>query len=689
MLLLIPFATGLAGIQGPAIGSFLQRIATTVKTSGEFLTGPECTCADILIAAWVFKCAGVDKISAPTKEWASRVTGDSTSGVELLPPKGPVYITTAINYTNGPPHMGHAYEGVTSDIIARYHRRFGREVFFMTGSDEHGKKIEQTAAKAGVKPIDICNKFAEGFQRLNTQLLVSNDFYIRTTMPMHKECAQALWEQCAQKGDIRLDIYEGWYDVKEETFLSDTDAKAQDFKNKDTGLPLERMNEESYMFSMSKYHDQLVQHITDNPECIQPDARRTEILERLNSDRLRDLSVSRATISHGIPVPGDEKHVMYVWFDALTNYLSGVDGMTKGPKSHFWPAQLHIIGKDIIWHHCVIWPCMLMSAGLPLPKQVFAHGFVQAADGRKMSKALGNGVDPVDILSRYSADLIRMFLVRRAPYGTDIKFDELDMQRMQNKELADIIGNLTHRVTNLAKKYCDESVPSALLDDRPFDVQAVTQATEEFYASLKLHLAADLAIDCVRRLNEYFTEKEPWKMHKILDMGVTENTNLRAGIVRVGLEGLYIAAHFLEPLIPEAAGKIFSKLGTNPIAISNLSVAFDNLKPGTKIVHGDILFAKIDIVDSVRTEKVENPISVAPASKQKESLLPIDSPAAVEILTRHTAQGLNVRDAKKAGDDAVIEAEVAKLLAIKAEFKALTGQNVPRPDGDKKKKKKK
>ena len=325
------------------------------------------------------------------------------------------YLTTAINYTNGPPHVGHAYEAITSDVISRYHRVYGRQVFFLTGTDEHGQKIADTAEKAGVKPIDICDKYAGQFQDLNAKLSISNDGYIRTTQPHHHKLVQLLWQRVEKKGDIYLDRFSGYYNVREETFITDHDAEQSDFKDPVSGVPLEKREEESYFFKMSKYHDRLVEHIKTHPEFIQPELRRNEILARLR-EPLRDLSVSRNTFSWGIPVPNGNGHVMYVWFDALSNYLSGV-GWPDGQHKSMWPADVHIIGKDILWFHTVIWPTMLMSAGVDLPKTVFGHGFVSDKDGVKMSKSLGNVIDPYDMLQKYGSDTLRFFITRAAPYG--------------------------------------------------------------------------------------------------------------------------------------------------------------------------------------------------------------------------------------------------------------------------------
>jgi tRNA synthetases class I (M)/tRNA synthetases class I (I, L, M and V) len=333
------------------------------------------------------------------------------------------YITTAINYTNGPGHMGHAYEATTADVIARYQRSLSsaHAVYFVTGSDEHGQKIAEAAEKEQVSPMDICNKYVNGFQVLNQRLLISYDDYIRTTSARHKRTAQALWLRCAN--DIYLDTYSGWYNIREETFVTETDAALHNYTDPVSGLPYKRVEEESYFFRMSAYKERLLEYIEmENPNFIQPVHHKNLILQRLKSDELRDLSISRTTFDWGIAVPDGfhDHHVMYVWLDALSNYLTGVDGLGVNGEElspsgsttlqRFWPANVHIIGKDILWFHTVIWPCLLFAAGLPPPRAVFAHGFVNDKEGKKMSKSMGNVVDPHDMLDHFAVDTFRWYV---------------------------------------------------------------------------------------------------------------------------------------------------------------------------------------------------------------------------------------------------------------------------------------
>jgi len=532
------------------------------------------------------------------------------------------YITTAINYTNGPAHIGHAYEGITADALARYYRskRSDETCYFVTGSDEHGQKIAATAEKEHSQPIDICNKYVGGFKCLNQRTLVSNNDYVRTTSERHKRTARALWNKCHDANDIYLSTYSGWYNIREETFVTETEAEQNDYKDPASGLPLKKVEEESYFFKMSEYHDRLVQYITDNPGFIQPNQHRNAILSRLNSDKLRDLSISRTTFDWGISVPEGFKkgHVMYVWFDALSNYLTGVDALNVNKEGRFeqtnqyWPANVHIIGKDILWFHTVIWPCILMSAKLPLPQTVFAHGFVNDKQGKKMSKSFGNVINPHDLLDIYSVDAVRWYICREAPYGGDLSFSESNLMDMHNSELCDTLGNLIHRATNLCTKYCEGIVPDVPHpDDSPINFGNFRSEFVTKMDGFELEGAGGLIMQGYRDINGWLTEKEPWKKKG------DEFNEFRQVVVRATLEACYAMAHFLLPFIPNGVKMIFDKLGTPPKALLDLDTNLRNLRVGTKVNVGEVLFQKIVSEDELNAAEAAKKKAVDYATAQK------------------------------------------------------------------------
>lgn len=530
----------------------------------------------------------------------------------------PFYLTTAIAYTNGLPHIGHAYEFLSADSLVRFHRVLGLDCFFLTGTDEHGQKVANSAEAANISPQAHCDKYFHAFQRLHRRLKVSYSSFVRTTHSHHMRTSQSLWRRCAAAGDIYLSSYEGWYSEREEVFVSDADAEAAGFKDVGSGLPLKRVTEESYFFRMSNYLDRLVQWIeVDKPDFIQPDLHKQNILGRLKKEGLRDLSISRTSFSWGIPVPEefDQKHVMYVWFDALSNYLSGVhaldadsDGEEVHEFSRYWPAQTHLIGKDIVWFHTVIWPCMLMSASLPLPQTVFCHGFVNASDGRKMSKSYNNTIDPDQILDKYSSDSLRYYMSSSVTFGSDLNFSEESLVTMHNSELADVLGNLVHRVLTLCLKYCDGLVPDCKHDPLlplPFDLSALKEGVRSDMKDSCINAALFRAMEAVRSTNRFLTEAEPWKMK-----GSEESR--RVPVVRTALEAVYAFSHFLAPVIPSSMQSVFDKLGTPPVSVPNLKDDLYNLRPGTRVTLGDILFQKIETEE----QKIVLPTTqVKPAKK--------------------------------------------------------------------------
>jgi len=502
------------------------------------------------------------------------------------------YITTAINYTNGIAHMGHAYEATTSDVIARYARLLKKRTWFLTGSDEHGQKIANAAASMNARPIEICDKYVKGFKNLLQRLKITNNDYVRTTSARHKQVAQELWKRCVD--DIYLSTYEGWYLEREEIFVTDSDAELWQYKDPVSGVALKKVSEESYFFRMSKYHKKLLDHIKENPDFIQPDKHRNFILSRLESDSLRDLSISRTSFSWGISVPEgfDSRHVMYVWVDALSNYITGVDLFSdESSKKSFWPANVHIIGKDILWFHAVIWPCLLMSASISLPKQIFAHGFVNDAQGKKMSKSLGNVIDPHDMLDIYNVDTFRWYLCKEASFGSELSFSQMSIRLAHNSDLADVLGNLIHRMTNLCQKYSDSKVPSVQEDTNhklPIDFHSIRKSYISAMNLYQLEQGSNIAIQGFRDVNLYLTTHEPW--HKT----GSEYFEFRQLVVRNTLEAVYALSHLLTPFLPMGAKNIFQKLNCLPIFLPDLNSNLRNLTVHNQITIGDILYQKIE-----------------------------------------------------------------------------------------------
>ena len=376
------------------------------------------------------------------------------------PAEKTIYITTPIYYVNDVPHLGHAYTTLAADVLARHHRLRGREVFFLTGTDEHGQKVERSAAEQGLKPIELADRTVERFKAVWEALHISNDDFIRTTEPRHRRAVEEIFRRINEAGDIYMGEYEGLYCVPCETFWTDLQV-GEEGGCPSCGRALERLREKSYFFRMSSYEKRLLEHIDTHPEFIQPESRRNEVLSFVRQG-LKDLSISRTTFDWGLPVPTDPSHVLYVWFDALTNYLTA-PGFGDDPErfERIWPADIHLIGKDILRFHAVYWPTFLMAAGLPLPRTVYGHGW-WTVEGRKMSKSLRNVVDPLWLIDTYGVDAVRYFLLREVPFGADGDFSHAAFIRRLNAELANDLGNLLSRTVAMIQKYCDGIVPKSL-----------------------------------------------------------------------------------------------------------------------------------------------------------------------------------------------------------------------------------
>jgi methionyl-tRNA synthetase len=429
----------------------------------------------------------------------------------------PYYITTAISYPNGRPHIGHAYEVIAADAIARYHRLTGRDVFFMTGTDEHGLKMAQAARARDVEPRVLADEMSGYFQQMASVLNISNDRFIRTTEPAHYKASQALWRAMEANGDIYLGRYEGWYSVRDEAFYDEKELTGEgDNRLSPQGTPVEWTVEESWFFRLSAFADRLLAHYADNPDFIRPESRRNEVI-RFVEGGLSDLSISRTSFDWGVPVPDADGHVMYVWVDALTNYLSGV-GYPEQTDAYcrFWPADLHVIGKDIVRFHAVYWPAFLMSAGLPLPKQVFGHGFLLNR-GEKMSKSVGNVVDPIEMARTYGVDQLRYFLLREVSFGQDGSYSHDAIVTRTNADLANGLGNLAQRCLSIIAKNCGGLVPTPRDTDVAAALPALATAETALAREMKtlgLNDALDVVWSIVRDANGYFADQAPWTLRK-------------------------------------------------------------------------------------------------------------------------------------------------------------------------------
>ncbi|NTJ07112.1 methionine--tRNA ligase [Rhizobium lusitanum] len=470
--------------------------------------------------------------------------------------KTPFYITTAIAYPNGKPHIGHAYELIATDALARFQRLDGRDVFFLTGTDEHGQKMQQTARAEGLTPQQLANRNSDEFQAMGKLLNASNDDFIRTTQPRHHETSQNIWNLMADAGDIYKDSYAGWYSVRDEAYYqeNETELRADGVRYGPQGTPVEWVQEESYFFKLSEYQDRLLKLFEENPDFIGPAERRNEVISFVKSG-LKDLSVSRTTFDWGIKVPNDPAHVMYVWVDALTNYITATGYIEdrNNPRAKYWPADVHIIGKDIIRFHAVYWPAFLMSAKLPLPKRVYAHGFL-LNKGEKMSKSLGNVVDPVNLVNHFGLDQVRYFFLREVSFGQDGSYSEEAIGTRINSDLANGIGNLASRSLSMIVKNCDGQIPECgpLTDeDKALLAQAdaLLASTREDMGKQLIHRALASIIAVVSETDRYFASQEPWALKKTDPARMATVLYVTADVVRqIGI--------LLQPFMPDSAAKL-------------------------------------------------------------------------------------------------------------------------------------
>jgi methionyl-tRNA synthetase len=557
------------------------------------------------------------------------------------------YITTPIYYVNDIPHIGHAYTTIACDVMSRYKRMKGFDTHFLTGTDEHGQKIQTAAEAKGMTPQELVDKIHINFKELWKVLNISNDDFIRTTEPRHVRVVQAMFKKLMDQGDIYKGSYEGWYCVPCETYVPES-SMGENRTCPDCGRELSTMKEESYFFKASKYVPRLIEHYEKNLQGVMPRIRYNEIMSFLRGE-VRDQSVSRTTLKWGIPIPGDEKHVVYVWFDALINYATAV-GYLDDPKmfERYWPAVRHMVGKDIIRFHCVIWPLMLLALGLDVPVSVIAHGW-WTVDGEKMSKSKGNVVDPFKMAEIYGADAFRYFLLREVPFGNDGDFSEAALVGRINSDLANDLGNLLNRTLQMIVNYADGVVPAGVeADEHPLDAEiralggSTVAAVDEAMETFSYEEALKLIWAFIGRGNKYIDETTPWKLHKDGDA-----ERLKSVLLTL-YEVLRLSALLVAPYIPASAEKIWKQLG---LSGSPLSVQLDGFRwkdgAGTAVAKAEILFPRIDL----EQWKKDRAAQAAPKEEEKaiehEPEIDIDAFRSVEMRVARILKAEEIPRSKK------------------------------------------
>ena len=486
------------------------------------------------------------------------------------------YITTAIDYPNANPHIGHAFEKIITDSYARWHKLVGKNVFFLTGLDEHGQKIQQSAKAANLTPEEFVNKKSEIYKNFIKKYLISNDEFIRTTDKKHEDLAQQLFQKVLDKKEIYLGDYEGHYCIPCERFWTETQLNNN--LCPDCGREVKIVKEPAYFFKMGKYQERLIKHIENNYKFIVPKSRRNEILSRLK-EPLNDLCVSRTSFDWGIKLPNHEEHIIYVWFDALINYLSGID-FPDGKNSSFWPADVHVLGKDVLWFHAVIWPTMLMALDIPLPKTIFAHGFINDSAGEKMSKSKGNVIDPIEIVEKYGTDAVRYYLLRNIPSGSDGNFSEKELITRYNNELANDLGNLVMRITKLVN-----SIFGGTLKNNNYEKDLIfeTKISEanELFEEFEHHQALDKLWSLVAKTNAYINEQSPWK--------IKDDKQKLGNILYNVLNAVDTLQVLLRPFIPEACDKIAKQINSEARLLTEL-----NFEKEYAVIESEAIFPKIE-----------------------------------------------------------------------------------------------